>query len=125
PSTRRCSTSWRNSASLGARETGFFTSSQQRNPSAAQMLHFRATQSRVPVGCFSMARYSGSKRFNDTLSNLRNESAHPRHLGVEAIYEIQFPLAPKISRESRIGSLGDGKSFVGSTEACSRHPRAL
>src|SRR5205809_1606512 len=103
----------------------FFPSSQQRNPSLEKQRRcstFAQRNHGVPVGCFSMAPAQSASA--GTLSNLRNESAHPKHLRVEAVYEIQFPLAPKISRESRIGSLGDGKSFVGSTEARSRHPRA-
>jgi hypothetical protein len=109
---------------ISARETGFFPSSQQRTPSLEKQRRCdtftqAATSSHgVPVGRFSMAHTP------DILSNLRNESAHPKHLGVKAAYEIQFPFVPKISRESRIGPLGDGKSVLGSTEARSRHPRA-
>src|SRR5207247_1891357 len=94
-------------------------------PHNSAILHSKssadAARSRNAITGFQLVASPSSA---GTLSNLRNESAHPKHLRVEAVYEIQFPLAPKISRESRIGSLGDGKSFVGSPEARSRHPRA-
>jgi uncharacterized protein YdhG (YjbR/CyaY superfamily) len=116
--------SWRNSANLdalSARETGSLPSSQQRNPSLEKQRRcgtFAQRNHRVPVGCFSMAPIP---RHSEQLKKWVRTSDTSTS---EAAYEIQFPLAPKISRESRVGSLHDGKSVVGSTEARSRHPRA-